>query len=164
MMHGVNPAAFFFLPMIGKNYGDFPRFRDCWVQARESAYDGAGTFPYMKEMDVPEPEKATPHVYVYTRVGGGNREDYQTEIDAIRTWEGYVRDYDGDFDCTFATFVFAVPEKWHADYQIMRAGEPHKTSAAYRELVYANLNNPEMIPAEFWQEPQPQQETEAEPA
>lgn len=49
MICGVNPAAFFILPMLGKHPDEYPRFRDCFVSDDETSIE------------------------VLTRVGGGNR-------------------------------------------------------------------------------------------
>ena len=31
MINGVQPAAFFVLPMLGKHPDEYPRFRDCFI-------------------------------------------------------------------------------------------------------------------------------------
>lgn len=65
-----------------------PRFRDTYT--RES--DGK------------------PQIVIYTRTGGGNRNDYGTENKAITNHPCYVEDHDDNFDGTFAHWVFSVPE------------------------------------------------------
>jgi len=66
---------------------------------------------------------------VYTRNGGGNRDhwddDREPGIDCdctgcIATYRLpahglYISDADDDFDCTYATFYFDVPEKYAAE-------------------------------------------------
>ena len=53
-------------------------------------------------------------VIVYTRVGGGNRETYQTDIDEIITHTQYIDNYDDEKDNTYAYFKFNVlPEYLH---------------------------------------------------
>ena len=37
--------------------------------------------------------------------------------------EGSLSDEDDDFDYTYATFTFGVPEEWRADFEHVRAGE-----------------------------------------
>ncbi len=50
-------------------------------------------------------------IILYTRNGGGNREQYQPIIDKLATHPNYIRDYDDDFDCTYAYIEFSIPEK-----------------------------------------------------
>lgn len=110
MIHGVNPATFFFLPMLGKHPDEYPRFRDCFV--------------------------GNNCLQILTRVGGGNREDYQEAIDTLRAMDGYIEDYDEENDCTYATFIFAIPERWATDYALLLEGHIHDISEAYRQELY----------------------------
>jgi hypothetical protein len=97
MMNGVSQATFWILPMLDRHPDEYPRFRDCFLADEEHPeYDN--------------------HIFVYTRTGGGNRESYEDENDDMTMMETYVTDYDDDFDCTYATWVFRVPEKWKKDY------------------------------------------------
>lgn len=50
-------------------------------------------------------------IILYTRNGGGNREEYQSIIDKLATHPNYICDYDDDFDCTFASIEFSYPEE-----------------------------------------------------
>jgi len=97
MINGVNPATFFFLPMLGKHPDEYPRFRDCFTN------------------DESRPDLDN-HIHIYTRTGGGNREYYQDENQAMQDMDHFVTDYDDEFDSTFASWVFRVPEKWADDY------------------------------------------------
>ena len=81
MINGVNPAAFIFLPMLGKHPDEYPRFRDCFLRDKG---DGEHS------------------ILVYTRVGGGNREGYAIEIAELMSMPEYLGDEDDDFDSTFA--------------------------------------------------------------
>ncbi len=112
MMHGVKPSTFLILPMLGKHPDEYPRFRDCFIGDSER----------------PETEGK---IIVYTRTGGGNREDYEEENRAISEMPGYLFDYDDDFDCTFANFVFDVPPKWKADFDKIMAAEVPTVSDEY---------------------------------
>jgi hypothetical protein len=123
MINGVSPATFFILPMLGKHPNKYPRFRDCFL--------GDDDRPKLKD-----------HIHVYTRTGGGNREDYEAENQAMREMPGFVTDYDDGRDCTFASWVFRVPERWKADYDKIMAGNIKDVSAEYQtELrrVYPKL-------------------------
>jgi hypothetical protein len=63
----------------------FPRFRDCYPDISD---------------------RNDPKVIVLTRTGGGNREYYEKENEAIREMAGFVSDKDDDFDSTFAHWSF----------------------------------------------------------
>ena len=114
MVNGVQPATFFVLPMLGKHPDEYPRFRDCFVgkmfSDNETDQFGIPKHKHGKEM----------LISVYTRVGGGNREDYKDEIEKLREMPEYVEDFDNDFDNTFATFVFKVPERFEADFKLLK--------------------------------------------
>ena len=125
IMNGVNPATFFVLPMLGKHPDEYPRFRDCFLSDDE------------------RPELAD-HIHIYTRTGGENRDDYESENQAMREMPGFVTDYDDSFDCTFASWVFRVPERWKSDYDKIRSGNIKDVSAEYQtELrrVYPKLGS-----------------------
>lgn len=63
---------------------DCGRFRDCFV------HDG--------------------EIAIYTRNGGGNRDDYEHIFDALSAHPNYLRNADDDFDCTYATIYFSFPD------------------------------------------------------
>lgn len=65
------------------------RYRDSWVEE----HDGK------------------PVVVMYTRTGGGNREDYQDSISAMQANPNYIKDHDDPYDSTYAMFYFRVPEE-----------------------------------------------------
>lgn len=87
MMCGTNPAAGRLLSAINLDPNSIPRFRDVWANN-----------------DLTE-------VTVHTRTGGGNREDYETENDALCAHPLYLSDADDDFDSTYADFTFRLPEE-----------------------------------------------------
>lgn len=117
LINGVNPAVILILPMLGKHYNEYPRFRDCFLSDPERPeYEGS--------------------IHVYTRVGGGNREYYSEEIEELRSSPHYVDDYDNWFDCTYATFVFQVPDEWRDDFKILlETGDYNNVSEAYKEQI-----------------------------
>lgn len=67
-------------------------------------------FPRFRNVEI---EVDRPIVSVYTRIGGGNREYYQEEIEKLEKLEGYSYDEDDDYDCTYATFYYNIPERNH---------------------------------------------------
>ena len=106
MVNGFNPACFFFMPMLGRTQQEYPRFRDCFLTD-----DGE-------------------RIAIYTRVGGGNRNCGYGE-EALYEDPNFVRTYDDEFDCTYATYEFNVPEKWKADFEKIKKGEFNQVSDEY---------------------------------
>lgn len=129
MVNGVQPATFFILPMLGRHPDRYPRFRDCFVgeQKADDELDQFG-IPVQKHGD----EEL---ISVYTRVGGGNRRYYEKEIIDLQSMPEYVKDVDDDFDNTFATFVFKVPEKFKKDFELIKEGKLMETSKEYKDIV-----------------------------
>lgn len=82
-LFGENPASEILLGLLGLERGDFYRYRDCYLTE-----DGG-------------------EIAVYTRGGGGNRDDNTTDVAGH---PNYLSDSDDDFDCTYATYYFSVPE------------------------------------------------------
>jgi len=73
-------------------------------------------------------DKEKEKIVLYTRNGGGNREHYNDESEPgpkctctgctithhLPKHPNYLRDYDDDFDCTYAYVEFSVPERYKA--------------------------------------------------
>jgi len=91
------------------------RFRDAWIERGE---DG------------------DPVIAIYTRNGGGNREEYKPEIEAMRANALYLRDADDTFDSTYATFYFAAPPE-HRDALRGLAVDPVDTDEVWRLAIAA---------------------------
>jgi hypothetical protein len=102
--------------MLGKHPDEYPRFRDCFLGDEE--------------------KEITDKILVYTRVGGGNREHYEEEIEELRSMPTYVEDYDDDFDNTFANFIFDIPEEYKADYDLIMNGKLQEISEEYKAKMY----------------------------
>ena len=62
-------------------------------------------------------------ITVLTRLGGGNRKDYQEVFDAMKCSPYYIRDYDDVFDETYCYFDFSVPEKYKKTCKMMAPKE-----------------------------------------
>lgn len=94
MLNGVNPATFYFLPMLGKHPNDIPRFRDCFINSKNQ-------------------------IMVFTRVGGGNRNcGFGEEV--LCQHPDFVETYDDENDNTYGYYIFNVPEKWKSDFERIR--------------------------------------------
>ena len=113
MLFGWDPSCVLLAPMLTDENPQhfFPRFRDCYLSDDKE------------------------HIEIFTRVGGGNREEYEDEIGDMRSMPTYVSDYDDDFDCTYATFVFGVPDEWVNDFESVKKREFDKISDAYVERM-----------------------------
>jgi hypothetical protein len=87
MVNGVNPLVAVCLGLLDLQPGDVGRFRDA----------------YFMETD------GEPRIVVFTRNGGGNRDDYVDVFERLQQHPLYVRDWDDDYDCTYASIEFRVP-------------------------------------------------------
>lgn len=72
-------------------------------------------------------------IRVFTRLGGGNREGYRKTWDKIRKHDLYIKDYDDDFDCTFAYVEFNIPEQFKETAKKMFKGEPVSFSDKFKK-------------------------------
>ena len=108
LINGFNPACVWIMPMLGRKHGEYPRFRDCFVS------DGK--------------------IEIYTRVGGGNRHQGYGE-EALYEDPNFVRTYDDEFDNTYGTYVFNVPEQWKLDFDKLVGGDIGNTSLEYQAMI-----------------------------
>lgn len=123
MAFGKSSAAPALLKMLGLGEDDFYRFRDCYLTE-----DGK--------------------IAVYTRGGGGNRECWndddcengQHSVGCVITIQEenrkhpcYLSDSDDDFDNTYATFYFKVPDA----EQIRGIAPEMERDEAWQKLIAA---------------------------
>lgn len=71
--------------------------------------DGQHVVDRFRGIDKDVDEDGEPVIVLCTRTGGGNRESYREEWDAIRKHPNYIWDRDDDDDATFAYTYFSVP-------------------------------------------------------
>ena len=109
LLFGFNPACVTILPMLGRKQEEYPRFRDCFVTDDNN-------------------------IAIYTRVGGNNRDCGFGEEELYKD-ENFIRTYDDDFDNTFATYEFKVPNKWKNDFDKIMNNEFNNVSDEYVEYV-----------------------------
>jgi hypothetical protein len=88
MICGNNPLLHLYIRILGMDQLP-PRFRDAYVTIGPAD----------------EPAK----IVLYTRTGGGNRAEYAAQNEALTKHPLYERDFDDDFDNTYAHWVFRVP-------------------------------------------------------
>lgn len=89
VLFGMNKEADVLLHLLGKDRGSFGRFRDAYLS------DNC--------------------IVVYTRCGGGNRDDYEDVFNEMRDHPLYKYDEDDDYDSTYASFYFDFPEEYADD-------------------------------------------------
>ena len=133
-----------FLPRIPE---DFPRFRNTFNAAEDDPTGGEADF------------------FIYTRMGGGNREcsqdvlgedpDYQDkdgncicgacDAEKIEELDNCIERYDDDFDCTYCTFCFTVPDEWKADHLALNEGRLSDLSEKYWETINSQYKGRDKI-------------------
>lgn len=101
LLFGQNTMAELLLSILDLEKGDVGRFRDAFV------------------CDDPIHGKV---IAIYTRNGGGNRENYQDTLDHLSTLPGWIRDEDDDFDETYCTIYFQIPETFKTLLSDMSVG------------------------------------------
>ena len=113
LLHGVNPLAPVLLKILGITEEDCGRFRDIHLNE-----DGT-------------------KIILYTRNGGGNREDHQHIFDKLRKHPGYLKDYDDNFDNTYAYIEFTVPVQYLAYAKILakKLGKPETVHEKFQRVM-----------------------------
>lgn len=99
-LFGINKNAHILLGMIGLNMEYFCRFRDIDI---------------IKDGTV---------IRVFTRLGGGNREYYKETWEKIKLNPLYLKDYDDDYDETYAYIEYDIPKFYEKTAKAMYKGEP----------------------------------------
>lgn len=108
-LFGFNSACVFFMPMLGRKQEEWPRFRDCYITEDNN-------------------------IAIYTRVGGNNRGHGYGE-EKLYDDENFIRTYDDDFDNTYATYEFKVPDKWRDDFDKLVSGKMSEVSDEYVAML-----------------------------
>ena len=117
-LFGVNEDMPILLGMIGLNAEYFNRFRDIDLI-------NGGTV-----------------IRVMTRLGGGNRKNYQETWDKIRRHKLYLGDYDDGFDETYAYIEYKIPEEYIKTAKTMFKGEPISFSERFKKEL-EDMDKPE---------------------
>lgn len=99
-LFGMNEETPVLLGMIGVNKEYFDRFRDVDLIKN-------GTI-----------------IRIFTRIGGGNRESYKRTWEKIRKHNLYLRDYDDEFDETYAYIEYKIPDTFKETATNMFKNEP----------------------------------------
>ena len=128
MMHGTNPLSDVLLAMLGLKRGDVGRFRDCYLTRGDERSEIRSAADPLR-------------IVVYTRNGGGNRDDYKDVTDALEKHPCYLTDYDADHDSTYASYAFSVPIEFATDAEVLAdAGGQHDATPSERfEKLIASM-------------------------
>lgn len=109
MINGYNPACLLILPMLGRKQENYPRFRDCYVTDENN-------------------------IAIYTKVGGENRNcGFGEEV--LYDDENFIKTYDDEFDETYATYEFKVPDRWKNDFDKILNSKMSDISNEYIEYL-----------------------------
>lgn len=109
MLFGKNPQSDVILGTLGLSKSDVGRFRDVFVT------DGK--------------------IAIYTRNGGGNREDYKGVFEKLAAHPCYLSDTDDDFDCTYATIYFRFPDEFADALKSISSDEPFDPDARWLAML-----------------------------
>lgn len=130
LLFGTNPVAPLLLKVLDLKEEDVGRFRDAYLEKRK--------------------------IVIFTRNGGGNREhwdftyeDYEEGPDCpcpgcaithkLPEHSNYVRDYDDDFDSTYAYIEFSIPDKYKELFAALQATQkepvPTKVGEKFLRLI-----------------------------
>jgi hypothetical protein len=96
ILFGEHPMSRYLMAMLNLKRVDVGRYRDCYITKWGGETEADKTL----------------RIAAFTRNGGGNRDDYQHVTEALQAHPNYVTDFDDDFDCTYATYIFDVPEEY----------------------------------------------------
>lgn len=121
MVFGHNDLAPALFAMLGLSPQFFDRPRDAWLNE-----DGS-------------------EIHVYTRLGGGNREGYEETWKRIQAHPLYLRDFDDEFDVTYATAVFRAPPEYLETCRGLADGTMRSGDARWQQF-FAKLEQQEKQP------------------
>jgi hypothetical protein len=127
LLFGMNPNTDVILAILGLKKNDVERFRDCGFE-----------------------EKG---IWIRTRTGGGNREDYPNI--KLTTSPYYLSDEDDDFDSTYATYYFEIPDEIKEDVEQFKNIRENGISGKLIQWVLKTLEREETehdIYARKWEE------------
>lgn len=135
LLNGMNAeVAVLVSPFLPMRADKFPRFRDVFLHADDSPVAG--------------------DIFVYTRMGGGNAECWDDceygncpacQAENLRESENCVGSYEDEFDCTYKTFVFKVPEEHIKDFDFALSGKISLTSSWYKSRLTEMFSDSEKI-------------------
>lgn len=114
-LFGENSNSDLLLFTLGLSREDCGRYRDCYL---------AGDM-----------------IVIYTRNGGGNRDEYEYIFEELSEHPNYISDEDDDFDCTYARIYFSFPERFKAELTELAAKEPTQDPKLMWDSLLEALKN-----------------------
>lgn len=127
LLFGKNPNSEVVLAILGLRENDVQRFRDC-------GFDERG-------------------IFIYTRTGGGNREYYPNT--KLTESPYYLSDSDDEYDSTYATYHFSVPEELKEDIEAFKDVRNKGISGKLIQHVLKTIERektPEDVRSDLWNE------------
>lgn len=116
-LFGVNKFSHVLLQILDISPLDVPRFRDCYLN------------------------EAGDQIVIFTRTGGGNREEYEAQNEALRRCPGFIIDEDDTLDPTYAKFHYRVPETYkHVTMAIKEQGGVNDPTEKFKALLDKLMN------------------------
>lgn len=109
MVFGENPMGPALVGLLGLTPDDFGRYRDAFVSEGR--------------------------ISIYTRCGGGNRDDYAWVFDAARAHPDFEREEDDGLDSTYCTFHFRFPAAYREELEKLDKGEKFDPSERWRKAI-----------------------------
>ena len=122
MLFGVDPNADVILAILGLKKSDIERFRDCGFTENG--------------------------IMVYTRTGGWNRHDYPNEALINNLYYSY--DEDDNFDSTYATYYFNIPEEIKEDVEKFKKVREYGITGKLIKWVLKTLERKETEQDKFY--------------
>lgn len=117
-LFGENEDAMALLGMLSLTRNDFQRYRDVYLN------------------------KEGNKIIVLTRLGGNNAKYYRQVYMNMRRHKYYIKDYDDEFDNTYAYFEFKVPKEYENTCKSIAPSEDRLTVSAMFEKEIKEAENP----------------------
>jgi len=114
MLFGMNPNTDVILAILGLKKNDVERYRDCG---------------FSKE-----------GIYIHTRTGGGNREDYPNK--KLTSSPYYLSDSDDNDDSTYANYYFKIPDEIKEDVENFKNVREKGISGKLIQWILKTLERP----------------------
>jgi hypothetical protein len=111
-LFGFNSAKEILLKILNIEEETIPRFRDCFYDADRHL------------------------IVIHTRTGGGNREGYREENNALTLHDFYKYDCDDEYDCTYANFFFTIPQEFDQLKDIFSGMETITPAEKWKSLQF----------------------------
>ena len=113
---------------------DSPEGKALMNEAKEAGYYPTGRF---RDIFYQHEECEEPKIILYTRNGGGNRDHYRYVFELLENHPLHIRDYDDDFDSTYAYIEFKAPESVVKFFDGVKTGKLPNVSEKFKTEIEA---------------------------